>query len=155
MVLPAQLSDLADHFPPAQEQLSLHAAHDVLPGGEGLHQLEVLVDHADTLVHGVLGGPDGDGLAVHADLTGVRRVQAGENVHQGAFAGAVFTENGMDLTGEHTQIHPVVCFYGSKMFFDLSQFHNGLFHVALLSSLFSGYAPKERFPNPGGKRSFG
>ena len=81
---------------------------DVLSSGEHIHQLEVLMDHADAVIKGVLGRGDGDGLAVHQDLTFVREVDAGQHVHQRGLAAAVFSQQRQDLTTVDVQRNTVV-----------------------------------------------
>ena len=43
--------------------------------------------------------------AVDEDLTLVGRIEAVEDVHEGAFAGPVFTEQAQDLSGMYGEIH--------------------------------------------------
>ena len=74
-----------------QIQLALQTQNDVLRGGEQVDQLEVLVDHADTEVEGILGRCDGHRLVVDVDLSLIGEVDAGEHVHQRGLAAAVFT----------------------------------------------------------------
>ncbi len=68
------LDDLADlltclfHVEDARRTAHFAAEHDVLGHGEIVHEHEVLVDHADAMGDGVVGGVDDDGLAVEADL---------------------------------------------------------------------------------------
>ena len=72
----------------------LQPQDDVLRGGEHVHQLVVLVNHADAARKGVLGGADGDGLAVYKNLALVGEVDAGEHVHQRGFSAAVLPQKG-------------------------------------------------------------
>ena len=58
---------------------ALGAEHHVLHHGEGLHQHEVLVDHADAGGDGRVGVRDRDGAAADADLAGVGLVEAVED----------------------------------------------------------------------------
>ena len=74
-------------------------------GGEQVHQLEVLVDHADAQVEGVLGGGDGHRLSVDVDLPLIGEIDAGEHIHQGGLAAAVFTQQGQDLTFVQLKVH--------------------------------------------------
>ena len=75
----------------------LRAEDDVVEHGEHVDELEVLVHHADAERGGIIGVVDLDGLAVFADLARLRLVQAEEHAHERGFAGAVFTEQGVDL----------------------------------------------------------
>ena len=55
----------------------LRQAQDhVFRSGEHVHQLEVLVNHADSQVEGVLGRTDGDLAAIHENLSGIGVVDA-------------------------------------------------------------------------------
>ena len=45
-----------------------------------------------------------EGLPGHADIAAVRPVDAGEDLDQGRFAGAVGTEKGVDLAAQHREI---------------------------------------------------
>ena len=92
-----------------QIQLALQAQDDVLRGGEEVHQLEVLVDHADTKVKGILGRGNGHRLVVDVDLPLVGEVDAGEHIHQRGLAAAVLAQQGQDLTFVQIKVHVFVC----------------------------------------------
>ena len=72
-----------------------HTQHDVIQHREALHQLKVLVDHADAKVVCIVGVIDLDFLAVFLDDALFWLVQAEQNTHEGGFAGAVFAQQGM------------------------------------------------------------
>ena len=76
----------------------LHAQDDIVQHGEALHQLEVLVDHADAQVVGVVGVLNLHHPAVLLDGALLRPVQAEENAHQRGLAGAVLSQKRVDLT---------------------------------------------------------
>ena len=76
----------------------LHAQDDVVQHGEALHQLEVLVDHADAQCIGVVGVFDGHLHAVLFDDALLGLVQAEQHAHQRGFAGAVFAQQRVDLS---------------------------------------------------------
>ncbi len=86
---------------------SLQAQHDILDDRHGLHQHEVLVDHADSQVDGIARRPDVRPPAMHMDFAGICPVQAGQDVHQGALAGAVFAQQRVDFAGPHFEIDVV------------------------------------------------
>ena len=75
----------------------LHAEDDVIQNGEAFHQLEVLVHHADAEVVGIVGVFDLDFLAILFDHALFRLIQAEQHAHQGGFACAVLTQQGVDL----------------------------------------------------------
>ncbi len=76
----------------------LHAHDDVVQHRKAVHQLEVLVHHADPQVIGVIGVLDRDLLAVLLDRALLRLIQAEQHAHQRGLARAVFAQQGMDLT---------------------------------------------------------
>ena len=75
----------------------LGAEHDVFRNREVVDQLEMLVHHADAEAIGLAGVADVDRLAVDEDLTGVRLVDAHDDIHQSRLARTVFAEQGEDL----------------------------------------------------------
>ena len=76
-----------------------HTQNDVIKYREALHQLKVLVHHADTQCVGIVGVIDLNNLTVLLDHTLFRLIQAEQDTHQGGFTGTVFAQQGMDLTG--------------------------------------------------------
>ncbi len=64
---------------------------------ERLHQLEVLVDHADLEFAAHRAGRGSAPRAVDHDTAFIRRVEAGGDIHQRRLAGAVLAEQRMDL----------------------------------------------------------
>ena len=106
------VADLADALGGGREvelALLLEAQHDVLGGGEDVHQLEVLVDHADAVVEGVLGRADDHGLAVDLDGAAVGEVDARQHVHERGLAAAVLAEQGQDLAAVDVEVDVLVC----------------------------------------------
>ncbi len=87
----------------------LHAQDDVLGDRVVLHQLEVLVHHADAQCRGDVGVLDEHLLPVEEDLTAVGAVRPEENRHQRRFSRTVFTKQGMNLPWSHLEGHVVVC----------------------------------------------
>ncbi len=75
------------------------AEEDVFLHGKMGGEVEFLVDHGDAgaaCVHGVLGL---EVEAVEVDGAGVGGMGAGEDLHEGALAGAVFADQGVNLAG--------------------------------------------------------
>jgi hypothetical protein len=58
---------------------------------------ELLVDHVDAQPQGVFGVADAHRLAVDQDPAFVQGVDPAEHAHQGALAGAVLPDDGVDL----------------------------------------------------------
>ena len=92
----------------AQAAGLLAAEHDVLGDGEDGHQHEVLVHHADAGRDRVARGAELHRLAVHEDLALVGLEQPVEHVHQRGLAGAVLTEQAVDLARLDRQVDVVV-----------------------------------------------
>ena len=113
-VLGTDLPDASGDRLEIQPPLVFQPEGHVFGGGEHVHQLEVLVDHADAQVEGVLGGADGDGVSVHRDLALVREIDAREHVHQRGLAAAVLSQQGEDLPLADVQVHPVVGHNGAE-----------------------------------------
>ncbi len=70
----------------------VQAEHSVLHHGEAPHQHEFLVHHTNAKRDGVFRAVDCDRLAVDQDRSGIHGMESVENLHQGAFAGAVFSQ---------------------------------------------------------------
>ena len=81
----------------AQLAGGLHAEYDVVQHGKAFHELEVLVDHADAQVVGVVGVVDLNDLAVLLDRALLGLVQPEQHAHQRRFTRAVLAQQGVDL----------------------------------------------------------
>ena len=88
-----QAEDVALYLPHVQPQFSRKAQNDVFGGGEHIHQLEMLVNHADAQSEGVLGRADDHLAALHIDMARVRKVNAGQHIHQRRLAAAVLAQH--------------------------------------------------------------
>ena len=110
VVLPAEPLELG----PAARQARLEpeapfdAQDDVLQDGEGLHQHEVLVHHADPGRERVLRAPDRGRPAAHEDLAPVGPMIAVEDAHQRGLAGAVLADDAVDRAGPDRQADVLV-----------------------------------------------
>jgi hypothetical protein len=80
----------------AQHRAILGPEDDVLDHGEVLHQLEMLVHHADAGADRGLAVGDVGLLAVDEDLALIGLVETVEDRHQRRFAGAVFAHDTVD-----------------------------------------------------------
>ncbi len=115
-----QLSQAAFHHPGrADERGAGQAEGHVLGHGVGVDQFEVLVDHADAVGDGVPGAPYADPFSSQVDGAGVGLVQAVEGVHEGGFAGAVFPEQGVDLSRPDLEGDVVVGPHAGEGFHDV------------------------------------
>ena len=86
----------------------LVAQHHVLGDRERLHQLEVLVDHADAVGDGVGRAPEAHGLALDDELAGVGLVEPEDHVHERRLAGAVLAQQAVDLAAAELEVDGVV-----------------------------------------------
>ena len=68
----------------------------------------MLVNHAQTGVNGIARRVEMDPLPIDGDRAFFRLVHAGQHVHQGAFARAVFAEQSMHLALAQIEIHVVI-----------------------------------------------
>ena len=119
--------DLLRHLIHVETARLLQAQHDVLGGGEHIHQLEVLMNHADAIAEGVPGGTDHRFLPVNENLALVREVDAGEHIHEGGLAAAVFSQQRQNLSPVNIQPHPVVGKDGAKAFGNVPHLYCGGF----------------------------
>ena len=109
----------------AQQVALLDAEHHVLQHGEGVHEHEVLVDHADTVGDGVLRPPDGDRRTVHPDFAAVGLVVAVDDAHQGRLAGAVLADDAVDRARGNGGRHIVVGVHRAEPLLDADDFQRG------------------------------
>lgn len=96
-----------DRLPPVDVQcpqvFRQGAQEDVLGDGQTRHQGQLLRHHADAVPQhgdGVTGGKRGPVLGQRAR---VRRQQAGQDIHERAFAGPVLPDQGMDFAALHVE----------------------------------------------------
>ena len=85
------------------------------------------MNHTNPQVESVLGGADHHFFAVDADLPLVGEVDAGEHVHQGGLAAAVFSQQRQNLPLVDVQPDPVVGKDGAEAFGDVPHLHCGGF----------------------------
>ena len=70
---------------------------DVLGDRHEAHQVEFLMDHGDAVLQRVERRLQADFLALEAEGAGIGRVDAGDDLHQRRFAGAVLAHQRMDM----------------------------------------------------------
>src|ERR1700694_2072342 len=75
--------------------------HEVFRYGQCRYQHEMLMDNADAGGNRVAGGPTSHVPPIHFDPPGVWLHEAAEYAHQRRFAGAVLSDEGVDLTRHH------------------------------------------------------
>ena len=76
----------------------LDAQDDVVENREAFHQLEMLVNHADPQIIGVIGVVDLDFNAVFLDGAFFRLIKAEQHAHERALSRSVFTEQRVDFS---------------------------------------------------------
>jgi hypothetical protein len=74
----------------------------------------VLVHHADSGIDRLTSRPAGHVASIQFHRAGVWVVEAGEDAHQRRLAGAVFADEGVDLTPRHFQVRVPVRLYGAE-----------------------------------------
>ena len=89
-------------------QLAAGTQENIFPGSHHVHQLKVLVNHANAQVNGLLGAADGHAFSVDINLSAVRLINAAERIHQRGFAAAVFPQQGENLPPADGQVHVMV-----------------------------------------------
>ncbi len=83
------------------------AEEDVLGDGERGHDAQFLIDHADAAGFGLGRRIESHALPPQRQLPLVGGVDAAEDLHQRALAGAVFTDEAVDLAGQQVEIDAV------------------------------------------------
>ena len=89
----------------------------------------MLLHHPNARGNGVLGGGKAHRLALPQDLSAVCAVDAEEDIHEGGFARAVFSQQRVDLALFHRQVYMVVGVDPGKGLADLLHFKQG--HIDL------------------------
>ena len=107
----------------------LEAENNVLRRGQDIDELEMLVDHADAEIKRVLRRADDDLLVVDEDLPLIRKIYAGEHVHERGLAAAVFAEQGEDLAAIDVQPDLVVCDDRTEGLRNVAHSHCGMLAV--------------------------
>ena len=103
------VADLADLCRGCFEiELAGQTENDIFRRRQHIHELEMLMDHADAVVKGVLGGADDNFLSVDLDLALIREIDAGEHIHKRRLAAAVFAEQREDLSAVNIQPYLIV-----------------------------------------------
>ena len=85
------------------------AQGDIFGDGVILDQHKMLMNHADTVPPGVNRRFDADLFSVDTDRSGVRLIKAVQDIHQGGFPGAVFTQKAQDFPFADGNIDVGVC----------------------------------------------
>ena len=103
--------------------LFVQTENDILRDRQDIDQLEMLMDHADAVGKGILGGADLDFHAVFQNVPLLRHIDTGQHVHQRGLAAPVFSEEAQDLAALDGQVHAVVGNDLAKALCDVDQFN--------------------------------
>ena len=124
--------------------LFLHEAHlggfgaqnDIVQHGEDLHQLEVLMHHADAQRGCRVGVGDVHLHAVFANFARLGLIQTEQHAHQRGFAGAVFAQQGVDLALAELQRDVVVGLDAGELLCDVKHFDHILGSIVHAATYF-------------------
>ncbi|MPM59588.1 hypothetical protein SDC9_106432 [bioreactor metagenome] len=114
---------------------------DILRNGEILEQVELLMDNAHAEALRLRGGVDFNFFAEEFDRTAILGVDTGQNLHQRAFARAVFTDQREHLARVERQIHAVERMYAGKELLNPCHLQYG-FRQSITSSSMDSYNRK-------------
>ncbi len=106
------------------EDKRLAAKEDVLGRGQFGNQIELLVDDRDARAFCVLNAGEANRRALDPDLAVIVDVHAGEDLHQGRFARAVLTHEGVDFTAPEVEVDVVQRRYAGEGFRDAFRFED-------------------------------
>jgi hypothetical protein len=81
------------------------------------------VDHSDPHTNGFGRGPEIDSFPIDADYTPIRTVHPGQDVHEGGFARAVLTQQGVHLAAFEFERYLFIRYNTGKALPDASHFH--------------------------------
>jgi hypothetical protein len=96
----------------------LAAQIDVLVNRHVPGEREILIDHLDPHIAGIARTSKMDRLAVEDEGALARRIEAGENFHEGRFAGAIVADNAQDLATIDMKFHIAKRGDGAEIFVD-------------------------------------
>ena len=100
------------------EDQRLAAKEDVLGRGQFGNQVQFLVDDRDAGALGVLNAREANRRALDPDLAVIVDVHAGEDLHQGRFARAVLTHEGVDFAAPQVEVDVAQSCYAGEGFGD-------------------------------------
>ena len=101
------------------EMAALLAEQDIVFDAEMRREVQLLIDHRDAGLAGLLRTGGGVGLAEKGHLAFVGSMGAAEDFHQRAFAGAVFADQGEDFAGAGFKLNAAQRFGGTKALGDV------------------------------------
>ena len=123
------------------------AEDDILGRTEHRNQLEVLVYHADAEPERILRGLNARNLAVYFDLSAVRKIDAGEHIHERRLAAPVFPEERQYLSLLQRKTHAVARRDFAEALGNLAKLNCVFCHSFLLKA--AGFESKSLLPSQG------
>ncbi|MCY1250945.1 hypothetical protein D9M72_646440 [compost metagenome] len=87
-----------------ERNISVHRQRDVFRDGQRLEQRKMLKNHADAELARRRRAGDAHATPLPHDLTGRRRENAEQHLHQRRFSGTVFAEKGVDFALVYLQV---------------------------------------------------
>ena len=87
-----------------------------------MKQRKMLKDHGNTQTPGLGGGGDCHRLAVPKNIAAIGPQHTIDDLNQGAFAGPIFTKQGMDFAGAKGQVDLIIGQATGKLLCDTAQF---------------------------------
>ena len=88
-------------------------------------QVQLLMDECHTVAERGLNGIQLDGFSINADFARVRRLHAGKDFHERAFARAIFADYRKHFTRSQREVHAAEGFHAGKLFADLLHLEQG------------------------------
>ena len=107
---------------------------DIVQHREALHQLKVLVHHANVQGRGIVGVLNLHHLAILLDDTLLGLVQAEQYAHQRGLASAVFPQQGMNLPPPELKRYIVIGLDAREFLGDIQHFNYVIHHAVPLQS---------------------
>ena len=117
------------------------ASHEnVIRDRQLFDNVQLLVHAGDARLAGLDRVVEHDLLAVHIDFPLLRHMHAGEHLDQGGFAGAILTDQAVDLSRSDANRHIFQSDDTRKTFGNVLQFDNVLTHGMITSFLFPDFS---------------
>ena len=110
---------------------SIQAARDLARKGQVA--ANQIANYSVEQIDRILRGIDGDLFPVTENLTAVRPVNAGQNIHQRAFSCPVFSQQGVNFFRVHLQADILVCNDRTECLGNIFHLKNQFAHRAPLS----------------------
>ena len=123
-----QFACLPVHLPPvecAKRTFGRVPHENVFSDGEFGKQQQFLIDGRDTGFLRVNGSFKGDRVAIERDFACIRPVDAGNQLDQGRFAGAIFAQERVHFTGLNVETHIIQGFDTWKRLADMFERQDG------------------------------